>query len=62
VTTPSRKGFGQIVIGRMAAAAVEGTAEIIFEEKGISWQLNGPVENVLVLSGAISGQGHLVDQ
>jgi len=47
VGTPTRKGFGQIVIGRMAEAAVEGSTEIIFREKGLSWTLSAPVENVL---------------
>ena len=47
VATPTRKGFGQIVIGRMAEAAVEGCAEIIFREEGFSWNLSAPAENAL---------------
>jgi PAS domain S-box-containing protein len=52
VAAPTRKGFGQIVIGRMAEAAVDGVAEIVFREKGLSWSLSAPVENTLTLSGA----------
>ena len=48
VAAPSRKGFGQIVIGRMAEAAVEGRAEIVFHESGLSWNLSAPAENALV--------------
>jgi len=44
---PTRKGFGQIVIGRMAEAAVEGEAEIVFRESGLSWHLSAPAENAL---------------
>ena len=47
VTTPTRTGFGQIVIGRMAEAAVEGRAEIVFRESGLSWNLCAPAENAL---------------
>jgi two-component sensor histidine kinase len=50
VAAPTRKGFGQIVIGRMAEAAVDGTAEIVFREKGLSWSLSAPVENTLASS------------
>ncbi|MDB5397263.1 MAG: hypothetical protein JWM91_4769 [Rhodospirillales bacterium] len=47
VAAPTRKGFGQIVIGRMVETAVEGIAEIIFRERGLSWNLSAPVENAL---------------
>ena len=47
VTMPTRAGFGQIVIGRMAEAAVEGRAEIVFRESGLSWNLCAPAENAL---------------
>jgi two-component sensor histidine kinase len=32
----TRKGFGQMVIGRMVEAAVDGTAEIHYREAGVS--------------------------
>jgi PAS domain S-box-containing protein len=48
VTVPTRKGFGQIVIGRMAEAAVQGVAAIAFRERGVSWNLSAPASNVLM--------------
>jgi PAS domain S-box-containing protein len=50
VTEPTRKGFGQIVIGRMAQAAVNGIAEIAFRERGLAWNLSAPAENALALT------------
>jgi PAS domain S-box-containing protein len=47
VVAPTRKGFGQIVIGRMAEAAVEGRAEIAFRPGGVSWTLSAPAEHAL---------------
>ena len=47
VAHPTRKGFGQTVIGRMAEAAVEGTVEINYEENGLSWTLRSPVAETL---------------
>jgi PAS domain S-box-containing protein len=47
---PTRVGFGQTVIGRMAQAAVQGAAEIKFAETGLSWSLSAPAENVLTKS------------
>jgi PAS domain S-box-containing protein len=50
VPIPTRKGFGQIVIGRMAEAAVNGSAVIDFRERGLSWNLSAPAEDVLALA------------
>lgn len=47
VAAPTQMGFGRIVIGRMAEAAVAGVAEIDFRESGLSWNLSAPVENAL---------------
>ena len=47
VTQPTRKGFGQMVIGRMAEAAVEGGATIAFNPTGLGWSLQAPAANVL---------------
>jgi PAS domain S-box-containing protein len=55
VAVPTRKGFGQIVIGRMAEAAVQGVAEIIFRERGVSWNLSAPVWNALMLTAGPGG-------
>jgi PAS domain S-box-containing protein len=50
VEAPTRKGFGQIVIGRMAEAAVQGVAEIAFQENGLVWRLRAAAEYVLAPS------------
>jgi PAS domain S-box-containing protein len=47
VAASGRKGFGQIVIGRMAEAAIQGTAQITYEERGLAWNLSAPLENAL---------------
>ncbi|HVC57693.1 MAG TPA: PAS domain S-box protein [Stellaceae bacterium] len=47
----TRVGFGQIVIGRMAEAAVQGVATINYEKTGLAWSLSTPLENVLAQSG-----------
>jgi PAS domain S-box-containing protein len=47
VAAPSHIGYGQIVIGSMAAAAVDGTAEIDYQESGLSWKLSAPVADAL---------------
>jgi PAS domain S-box-containing protein len=50
VVAPVRKGFGQMVIGRMVEAAVQGVAEIAFREQGLSWSLSTSVEDALALA------------
>ena len=47
VAPPGRRGFGQMVIGRMVEAAVDGTASIDYQENGISWTLSAPVADTL---------------
>jgi len=47
VVAPARVGFGQIVIGRMAEAAVQGVAEIKYGDTGFSWNLSAPLKNAL---------------
>jgi len=47
VAAPSHNGYGQIVIGSMAEAAVDGTAEIDYRESGLSWKLSAPVADAL---------------
>jgi hypothetical protein len=53
VEAPSRRGFGGIVIGRMAEAAVEGSADLEFQEEGLSWNLSAPAGNVLAARTAL---------
>ncbi len=47
VVAPKRKGFGQMVIGRMVEAAVDGTASIDYQETGICWTLRAAVADTL---------------
>ena len=47
VVSPTRKGFGQMVIERMVEAAVEGTAKIEYPESGFSWSLSAPSADAL---------------
>ena len=47
VVAPVRRGFGQIVIGRMAEAAVQGTAAITYNESGLVWKLSASLEDAL---------------
>jgi two-component sensor histidine kinase len=54
VMAPARSGFGRIVVGRMAAASVDGDVDIAFEERGLAWKLSAPAENALAPS---SGEG-----
>ena len=47
VVSPIRKGFGQMVIGRLVEAAVEGTAKLEYPESGFSWSLSAPFADTL---------------
>jgi PAS domain S-box-containing protein len=47
VEAPTRKGFGQVVIGRMAEAAVNGSAAIDFRQDGLTWNLSAQAEDVV---------------
>ncbi len=47
VATPTRRGFGQMIIGPMAGAAVHGVAEILFHASGIAWNLRAPIAGVI---------------
>jgi PAS domain S-box-containing protein len=50
VTAPGRSGFGRKVIGAMAEAAVQGVAEIAFEETGVCWSLVAPAAHALAVA------------
>jgi two-component sensor histidine kinase len=54
VAAPARKGFGQIVIGRMVEAAVQGVTQINYEERGFSWSLRAPIEDALTVTQAVT--------
>ena len=47
VEAPTRKGFGQSVIGRMVEAAVDGMVEIDYQGSGLSWKLSAPIADTL---------------
>jgi PAS domain S-box-containing protein len=57
VAPPTRKGFGQMVIGRMVEAAVDGTAEIDYLESGFSWKLSAPFAETLQRGRVASSAG-----
>jgi two-component sensor histidine kinase/PAS domain-containing protein len=47
VAPPSRRGFGQMVLGRMVESAVDGTVEVEYRESGLSWKLSAPVAGTI---------------
>ena len=47
VTTPTRKGFGNVVIESVAAQRVDGTAELVFDPVGLSWILTMPSSHIV---------------
>ncbi len=47
VAPPTRKGFGQKVIGSMVAQSVNGHADIEYRQTGLAWTLTAPVANTL---------------
>jgi PAS domain S-box-containing protein len=51
VGPPGRPGFGQLVIGHIAEAAVQGKAEIRYQESGLSWRLSTALNNALAQTG-----------
>jgi two-component sensor histidine kinase len=42
VSAPTRKGFGFLVVGSIAEAALEGKVEMNFLETGLTWRLRAP--------------------
>jgi hypothetical protein len=57
VVSPTRKGFGQMVIGRMVEAAIEGTTEIDYRESGFTWSLSAPFAGTLQKERMASSAG-----
>jgi two-component sensor histidine kinase len=39
---PTRKGFGSIIIERLVPRAIEGVAEVSYEDRGMRWRLRFP--------------------
>jgi hypothetical protein len=51
VAAPAKKGFGQMVIGRMVEAAVQGITETVFHESGLTWNLSTLAEEAVTQGG-----------
>lgn len=47
VVAPTRKGFGQKVIGPMAESSVNGSADIDYRSTGLAWTLIAPISDTL---------------
>jgi PAS domain S-box-containing protein len=47
VTPPTQLGFGQVVMEQLAARALQGKAELLFEPEGVRWTINIPVSHIL---------------
>ena len=47
VVLPSRLGFGNVVMVRMAEAAVNGSVDLDYNIQGLSWKLVTPLTNLL---------------
>ena len=46
VSEPTRRGFGQIVLGKMVGAAVNGQTTIDYAPTGLNWHLQAPATSV----------------
>jgi two-component sensor histidine kinase len=46
VKPPARRGFGLLAIERLAAQAVDGEAELVFDEAGLRWTLSSDPSRV----------------
>jgi two-component sensor histidine kinase len=49
VAAPIKKGFGHLVTGRIAEAALDGKVQIDFPESGLMWKLTAPAAEALEL-------------
>jgi two-component sensor histidine kinase len=49
VAAPIKKGFGHLVTGRIAEAALDGKVQIEFPESGLMWKLTAPAAEALEL-------------
>ncbi len=47
ITPPKHAGFGHLVIGRMAEAALQGSADLQYRETGLIWTLSAPLSNMV---------------
>jgi PAS domain S-box-containing protein len=44
--TPARKGFGHLVLTKVVPVSLKGTARLVFEPPGVSWELEVPTDNL----------------
>jgi two-component sensor histidine kinase len=44
--TPPRKGFGHLVLTKVVPVSLKGTARLVFEPSGLSWDLEVPAEDL----------------
>lgn len=47
VVAPSRRGFGQVVIERTVARALDGTVRLTYAPTGVVWALDAPMRRVV---------------
>jgi PAS domain S-box-containing protein len=47
VAPPSRRGFGDIVLGQMMELSLSGTARLEFAPEGVRWSFDGPADQSL---------------
>lgn len=47
VTTPQRKGFGSVVLEDMLSMALSAHTEIRFQQNGLEWWLDGPLDQIV---------------
>lgn len=47
VDQPQRRGFGELILGKVVPASLDGTASIRFTPEGIEWRLAAPCDRVL---------------
>ena len=52
VKTPKETGFGRVLIERLTAQKLNGTAELAFPAEGATWTLEAPADSVLAPVGA----------
>ncbi|MCP5390033.1 MAG: PAS domain S-box protein [Sphingomonadaceae bacterium] len=47
VSTPTRQGFGSVVIEKMVGVSLGSTSDLRFEPHGVCWQLRGPSAKIV---------------
>lgn len=55
VVPPKRKGFGHVVMDRLAARAMDGHVQMTFAPEGVHWRLTAPATSAHSLDGSAHG-------